>query len=171
MHRTRQTTAGALAVLWLWAVLLSPMLHLVDHRADHVHGPHGTHAPSHRPDTARDHYGLGAILGELQSRASSPAGSAHDHPHPHGAHRHAADSGLDHRDPVAPPAPDEPPPDPDHGAGSAQHFSLSLALVDLCVEPAGLSGLSCRLTADRSVVSPASKPEPWLRRSRGPPRV
>jgi hypothetical protein len=50
--RGHETAAQVAIASFLWATLLGPALHLIDHRADHTHGPGS--APHRHTEPARD---------------------------------------------------------------------------------------------------------------------
>jgi hypothetical protein len=98
----RDDTAVRLAIASiLWGTLLGPALHLIDHRADHDHGPSHAHGPFERPHRHAEpspprHTGPGA-----QASDGLPLAEGH--------------GGQGQGAPRAP-----------HGDGQALHFGLAL---------------------------------------------
>jgi hypothetical protein len=185
--RKQQQRTGRLALLlWLWATLLSPVLHTWHHQADHVHGPAGvvralallTVAPSqdaehepryheaepvHHDADHEHHHTVGSEhhwhhTAESEHHWHHTAESEHRHHQPHDSDRHP-----DHRHGKGPP-----PPSP-HGQGSAAHFQLALIHQALDLRPLGLFTLLPRALAAQPIDQPDPRIEAWIERSRGPP--
>ncbi len=93
--------------MFVFGVLLGPLLHNVGHRNDHVHG----------------HYGILPLYGGHEHSPVHP--HSHPHPHPHGAHH--ADTEPDDGDSGHP--------DPDHGKRAPEHFAAAVLVPAIFVLP------------------------------------
>jgi hypothetical protein len=142
----RDETAVRLAIAsFLWGTLLGPALHLIDHRADHDHGPphgHGPFEEPHRHEAAPS-----------PPRHTGPGGEASD-----GLHSSRGHGG---QEPGAPRAP--------HGGGQALHFGLALLEAVQVIPLAAPIAIAEPVPPEhRSIVRP--RPPAKAHRPRGPPQ-
>ncbi len=103
---------GAIAA-FLWAMVLGPALHLIDHRDDHVHGAGGArgHGPVHEGVLGHDNV---HVHGSENVHVHESE-DVHENDGARGADRRAGDGADDPSAPVRGP----------HGDGQALHFGLA----------------------------------------------
>jgi hypothetical protein len=173
--RAHDSAARAAIASFLWATLLGPALHLIDHRADHAHGPglahlHPPGATSHVHPTPADRRGDPDVHPTPADRRGDP--DVHPTPYQRGDPGHHRPAARRTAAPVQPAAgdPQDGPGAPagPHGAGAALHFALALlegvAPVELLPPVALVELSSAALTSDAP-----RPPRDAAHRPRGPP--
>jgi hypothetical protein len=113
--RTRELPARLAILSFLWAMLLGPALHLVNHRDDHRHGAAAAATHDHGAGGAAHRHAPAPRAGNGRSNATTTAAFAGDDA-----------NQPDRRSPPLGP----------HGGGEALHFGL--ALLDSATPPPAL---------------------------------
>lgn len=185
-----------LLVAWLWAAVLSPLLHSWQHQLDHVHTPFGIRylARTGQPADALhagSHTHTSLPLAAHRARHAAP-----DQPRSRGPWQQAHDAlglalggsavraacpkvwraaGEPHTQPalrLARDSGERTPNQPNtHGDGAPEHFRAAFLAPEPALSPPALALVLQHVIAGPSAASPALEDQRWLERSRGPPRL